>query len=226
VWHAVEQAARRPAGEPGTATSTYRGAGSGAPTAAASGPATAVAASTSPTARPSASSRLASESVAIAHSGRSRIPPASATAATTAAIAMRRSPTRSAPELAVVVAATGVTPASTCSRVSASRADRPTPVTSPASTGVSSTLDSEYHHTVASTRRSSVRCRSARRARTCAVQSGSASNGPGTTVPDGGATRPSAAAPGTRAATTACAPSSVTPPVCPVENERTDLTET
>ena len=80
------QAARRPAGEPRAA----RRRRSAAPAAARRSrpPGARPAPSprgTSPSARPSASSWLASESVAIAHSGRSRIRPASATAPMTAA---------------------------------------------------------------------------------------------------------------------------------------------
>ena len=97
--------------------------------------------------------------------------------------------------------------------MSSARADSGRPVASPASGGVSSTVETEYHHTVASTRGSPVPCHRARTASASAVHAGSARRTAGTTSAPGGSTRPSAAAPGTRAATAACT-RSATGPVC------------
>ncbi|RZU34255.1 uncharacterized protein DUF222 [Blastococcus saxobsidens] len=196
--HEDRRTNRRPA------TSSYRGAGSGGPTAETSGAASPVARSTSPTASPSASSRLATVSVAIAHSGRSRMRPASATAAVTAPIEPRRSSARSRDPPPAATAAIGWSPGSRDTDRSASRAESGMPATRPASAGVSSADDTEYHHTVARTRRSVVRCTRARAARSSAVQPGSASTAAGTTLVPAGTSSPRAPAPGMRPATAVC----------------------
>ena len=160
----VDQAARRPPDEP----AAPRRPRSAARAAAAPRPRPAGRPAPSPARRrpracPSASSRLASESVAIAHSGRSRIPPASATAADhrTERRAQVRGQVRRPGPRGRRRDRQPTRPATHTVR-SASRAESGRPVTSPASAGVSSTADAEYHQTVASTRRSVVRCAGAR----------------------------------------------------------------
>ena len=93
---------------------------------------------------------------------------------------------------------------------SVSRAESGMPATSPASGGVTSTEEAEYHQTVASTRRSTGRPRGARASSTRAVQSGSARWVAGRSAAPGGATRPNAAEPGSRATTARCTASSAT----------------
>ena len=173
----------------------------------------AVSVGTSPSARPSARHWLASESVAIAHSGPFPHP---------AGLGDRRDHGRRASRAVRTPARCRV------------RSPRPRPAGSPAggrrrvlgrrrqrpAGGQPGERRGQQHRgrrstttRSPSTRGSPVPCHRARTASTSAVHAGSARRTAGTTSAPGGSTRPSAAAPGTRAATAACT-RSATRPVC------------